>query len=66
MNKIQNLIDELEKLKNGIQNEKKYNYEFEEITNTQINFQSSGEITEPFKEDVKKLNKIFEGFIKRN
>ena len=63
MDKIQNLIDELEKLKNGIQNEKKYNYEFEEITNTQINFQSSGEITEPFKEDVKKLNKIFEGFI---
>lgn len=63
MDKIQNLIDELEKLKKSFQNEKKYNYEFEEITNTQINFQSSGEITEPFKEDVKKLNKIFEGFI---
>jgi hypothetical protein len=63
MDKIQNLIDELEKLKKSFQNEKKYNYEFEEITNTQINFQSSGEISKPFKEDVKKLNKIFEGFI---
>jgi len=63
MEKIQSLKKELEQLKKGLDDEKKYNFEFKEIQNRQVNFQSKGVIPAPFVEFVKKFNNIFEAFI---
>ena len=63
MEKIKSLINELDKLKKDFEDEKKYNFQIEEIKNRQVNFQSTGQIAQPFIEFVKKFNSIFESFI---
>ena len=66
MEKIQDLINELVNLKNDFEDQKKYDFTFDEktkITNRQINFKTEGGIPEPFIDEIKKLNKVYECFI---
>jgi hypothetical protein len=62
MEKIQSLINELENLKNDFEEPKKYDFKFEGIENKQINFKTKGEVQSPFRDEIKKINKIYEFF----
>ena len=63
MEKIQSLINELVNLTKDFEDQKKYDFKFEEVTNKQINFNTKGEIPKLFRNDIKKLNNIYEAYI---